>query len=93
MSTDNNNFTIKDTSEFVKLLPNKWIEPLTIIARVKGYREIDEYLLELIQERVEMFIDTRDNLDKDFQEYMHNMIKGRVFHMNGDIIMMMLMNL
>ena len=35
MSTDNSNFTIKGTSsEFTKLLPNKWIEPLTIIARV-----------------------------------------------------------
>ena len=45
MSTDNNNFTIKDTSsEFVKILPNKWIEP-PIIARVKGFNGIDEYLL------------------------------------------------
>jgi len=46
MSVYNNNFTIKDTSsEFAKILPNKWIEPLTIIASVIGYRGIDEYLL------------------------------------------------
>jgi hypothetical protein len=44
MSTDNS-FIIKDTSEFVKILPNKWIEPLTIIARVKSFNGIDEYLL------------------------------------------------
>ena len=40
MSTDNNNFTIKDTSsEFVKILPNKWIEP-PIIARVRVSMEL-----------------------------------------------------
>ena len=34
---NNNNFTIKDKdSEFATFLPNKWIEPLTIIARVEG---------------------------------------------------------
>jgi len=33
---NDNNFTIKDTSsEFAKYLPNKLIEPLTIIARVR----------------------------------------------------------
>jgi hypothetical protein len=46
MSVYNNNFTINDnSSEFAKLLPKKWIEPQTNIARVKGYRGIDEYLL------------------------------------------------
>ena len=48
MSMYNNNFTIKDnSSEFAKLLANKWIEPQINIARVKGYRGIDEYLLVL----------------------------------------------
>ena len=39
MSIGNNNFTIKDnSSEFAKLLPKKWIEPQTNIARVKGFQ-------------------------------------------------------
>ena len=77
MSTDNN-FTIRDnTSEFAKYLSGKWIEPFTIITRVKGYNGIDEYILELIQDKIEQFTDTRDNLDDAFQEYMHNMIKGK----------------
>ena len=73
-----NNFTIMDnSSEFAKLLPDNWIEPLTIIARVKGYNGIDTYILELIQDKIEQFTDTRDNLDDAFQEYMHNTIKGK----------------
>ena len=53
MSTENN-FTIRDnTSEFAKLLPNNWIEPLTIIARVKGYSGIDEYILKLIEDKID----------------------------------------
>jgi hypothetical protein len=76
MSSENN-YTIRDnSSEFAKSLPNNWIEPLTIIARVKGYSGIDEYLLKLIEDKIEQFADTRDNLDV-FQEYMHNMIKGK----------------
>ena len=31
----------------------------------------------MIKDRLEMFSDTRDNLDDDFQKYMHNMIKGK----------------
>ena len=81
MVSNNNlehNFTIRDSSsEFAKYLPKKYIEPLTIIARIKGYKGIDDYNLELIKDRVEMFTDTRDNLDDDFQKYMHNTIKGR----------------
>ena len=71
-------FTIKDNnSEFTKYLPNKWMEPLTIIARIKGYDGIDDYITELIKDSLEMFTDTRDELGEDFQKYMHNMIKGK----------------
>ena len=77
-NTNSSSFTIKDnSSDFATFLPNKWIEPLTIIARVKGYDGIDDYILELIKDRVEMFTDTRDELGEDFQKYMHNMIKGK----------------
>jgi hypothetical protein len=78
MSSEENNFTIRDnSSEFAKLLPNNWIEPLTIIARVKNYKGIDELILEVIKDRVEMFTDSRDNLDDDLQTYFHNTIKGK----------------
>ena len=82
MASNNNNlehdFTIRDnSSEFAKYLPEKYIEPLTIIARIKGYKGIDDYILELIKDRVEMFTDTRDSIEyEDFQKYMHNTIIG-----------------
>ena len=82
MVSNNNlehNFTIRDnSSEFAKYLPKKYIEPLTIIARIKGYKGIDDYNLELIKDRVEMFTDTRDTIEnEDFQEYMHNTMIGK----------------
>lgn len=76
--TTNNhtNFTIRDNaSQFAKYLPEKWIEPLTLISRIEGYRGIDEYILELIKDRLEMFADTRENLDDDFQKYISNIME------------------
>ena len=74
---DPTTFAIHDnSSKFARFLPEKYLEPLVIIARIKGYNGIDDYILELIQDRVEMFTDTRDNLNEDFQRYMHNTIKG-----------------
>ena len=74
---DPTTFAIHDnSSKIARFLPEKYIEPLVIIARIKGYKGIDDYILELIKDRVEMFTDTRDNLDDDFQKYMHNTIKG-----------------
>jgi hypothetical protein len=75
---DPTTFAIHDnSSKFARFSPEKYIEPLVIIARIKGYKRIDDYILELIQDRVEMFTDTRDNLNEDFQKYMHNTIKGK----------------
>lgn len=79
--TDDNSttFIITDNSSEIvrtKIFLDNLIEPLTILARIKGYKGIDNYILELIKEEVKMFTDTRDNLDDDFQKYMHNKIKG-----------------
>ena len=77
---DNTTFIITDNfSEIArtKSFPDNWIEPLVIIARIEGYKGIDDYVLNLIKERLEMFTDTRDNLDDEFQKYMHNMIVGK----------------
>lgn len=70
--SDNNNFTIKDNSQIISILPKEWIEPLIIISKIKGYDGIDEYVLEMIRDRLEMFIDTRDELGDDFKKYMEN---------------------
>jgi hypothetical protein len=78
MSIDNN-FTIRDNvSQFAKYLPSKYIEPLTIIARIKGYDGIDDYILDMIRSRLQMFLDTSDTVEyEEFQQYMHNMIIGK----------------
>jgi hypothetical protein len=76
-NSSNNNFLIKyNDSEFAKLLPEKWIEPLTIIARIKGYDGgVDEYIVELIRDSLEMFADARDELGEHFEKYMQNIMK------------------
>ena len=75
---DPKTFAINDnSSQFVRFLPEKYIEPLVIIARIKGYDSIDNYILNLIKDRLEMFADTRDGLDDYFQEYMHDRMVGK----------------
>ena len=72
MSSENN-FIIKDNnSQIISILPKEWVEPLIIISKIKGYDGIDEYVLEMIRDRLEMFIDTRDELGEDFKKYMQN---------------------
>ena len=66
MTFEANNFTIKDnSSDFAQYLPDKYIEPLTIIARIEGYKGIDDYVLNLIKDRLEMFTDTRDTIENE----------------------------
>ena len=62
-----------------KFIPEKYVEPLVIVARIQGFDGTDDYIIYLIKDRLEMFTDTRrDNLDEAFQKYMHNMIiKGK----------------
>ena len=68
-----NNFTITDNSQILSILPKKeWVIPLIIISKIKGYDSVDSYVLEMIRDRLEMFIDTRDELGEDFQKYMKN---------------------
>ena len=78
MIATRNNFTIKDnSSDFATFLPNKWIEPLTIIAKIKGYDGIDDYIMALIKGRLQMFVDTTDTIEyEEFQKYIHNKIIG-----------------
>ena len=77
-TTNNTTFIITDnSSQIAKVLPKKWIEPLVIIARVGRYGGIDDYVVNLVKDRLEMFTDTRDNLNEEFQKYMHNIMKGK----------------
>jgi hypothetical protein len=73
---DASSFIIHDnSSEIAKFIPEKYVEPLVIIARILGFDGIDDYIIHLIKDRLEMFADTyRDDLDDSFQEYLHDMI-------------------
>ncbi|HEX2409505.1 MAG TPA: hypothetical protein VHJ38_20055 [Nitrososphaeraceae archaeon] len=60
-----------------KFIPEKYVEPLVIIARIQGFDGIDDYIIHLIKDGLEMFTDAdRVNLNDAFQKYMHNMIMG-----------------
>jgi hypothetical protein len=74
---DSSSFIIHDnSSEMAKFIPEKYIEPIVIIARIQGFDRIDDYIIHLIKDKLEMFADTsnNDDLDNAFQKYIHNMI-------------------
>jgi hypothetical protein len=74
---DSSSFIIHDnSSEIAKIIPEKYVEPLVIIARVQGFDGIDDNIIHLIKDELEMFADTRNDLDDSFQKYMHDMIIG-----------------
>ena len=80
---DASSFIIHDnSSEIVKIIPEKYIEPLVIIARILGFDGVDDYIIHLIKGRLEMY--TEDNsshhdndLDNSFQQYIHDMVIGK----------------
>jgi hypothetical protein len=77
---DSSSFIIHDnSSEIAKFIPEKYVEPLVIIARILGFDGIDDYVINLIKDRLEMY--TEDNrshhdndLDNSFQKYIHDMV-------------------
>jgi hypothetical protein len=72
---DSSSFIIHDnSSQIAKFIPEKYVEPLVIVARILGFDGIDDYIIHLIKDQLEMFTDTRDNLDDTFQKYMQNMM-------------------
>jgi hypothetical protein len=76
--TDNKTtFIIADnSSQIASVLPHNFIEPLVILAKIEGYKGIDDYVIHLIKDRLEMFTDTRDELGEEFQKYMQDIIIG-----------------
>jgi hypothetical protein len=72
---DASSFIIHDnSSEIAKIIPEKYVEPLVIIARVQGFDGVDDYIIHLIKDELEMFTDTRNDLDDSFQKYMYDML-------------------
>jgi hypothetical protein len=50
VENNNNNFTIKDTSSDISPhLPQYMREPLIILARIRGYKGIDDYVISMVQ--------------------------------------------
>jgi len=51
-------FIIADnSSEIARIIPNNLIEPLVILAKIKGYKGIDDYVLHLIEHELESIRD------------------------------------
>lgn len=51
MPVDNNSISIRDNnSHIISILPNEIIEPLIIVAKIKGFDGIDDYVIQLVKE-------------------------------------------
>jgi hypothetical protein len=68
--TDNNTtFIIADnSSEIARILPHILVEPLIILARIKGYKGIDDYVINLIEHELESIRDGGQDIS-DLGEY------------------------
>jgi hypothetical protein len=72
-TNDNNtsNFIIHDNSSEIartKIFPDHFIEPLAILAKIKGYKGIDDYVLHLIEDELETIRDGGQGIS-DLGEY------------------------
>ena len=72
---DNNDysktFIIHDNSSEIartKIFPDHFIEPLVILAKIKGYKGIDDYVVHLIEDELESIRDGGQGL-QDLGEY------------------------
>jgi hypothetical protein len=50
----NNNFTtiFDNSSHIAKILPKNLIEPLVIIAKIKGFESIEDYVIRISKRRI-----------------------------------------
>jgi hypothetical protein len=66
---DNNNthnFIIHDNSSEIartRVFPDHFIEPLVILAKIKGYKGIDDYVIHLIEHELESIRDGGQGID------------------------------
>ena len=65
------NFIIHDNSSELartKVFPDHFIEPLVILAKIKGYKGIDDYVIHLIEDELETIRDGGQGIE-DLGEY------------------------
>ena len=72
-STDNNtSFIIADnSSKIAGVLPDYFVEPLVILAKIKGYKGIDDYVVHLIEHELESIRDGRQGI-QDLENMLYN---------------------
>jgi hypothetical protein len=77
---DNTNFIITDNSSEIartKIFPDNLIEPLVILAKIKGFKGIDDYVIHLIEDELESIRDGgqgRDDLGEYIIDYIAKII-------------------
>ena len=68
---DDSSFIIHDNSSEIsrtKIFPDHFIEPLVILAKIKGYKGIDDYVIHLIEDELESIRDGCQGI-QDLGEY------------------------
>jgi hypothetical protein len=68
---DDSSFIIHDNSSQIartKIFPDNFIEPLVILAKIKGYKGIDDYVIHLIEHELESIRDGGQGI-QDLGEY------------------------
>ncbi len=68
---DDSTFIIADNSSEIsrtKIFPDHFIEPLVILAKIKGYKGIDDYVVHLIEHELESIRDGGQGI-QDLGEY------------------------
>ena len=68
---DDSSFIIHDNSSEIartKIFPDHFIEPLVILAKIKGYKGIDDYVIHLIENELESIRDGGQGIE-DLGEY------------------------
>ena len=66
---NNTSFIIADnSSEIARILPQNLVEPLVILAKIKGYKGIDDYVIHLIEHELESIRDGGQGI-QDLGEY------------------------
>ena len=68
-TNNNTSFIITDnSSEIARIIPGNLIEPLVILAKIKGYKGIDDYVIRLIEHELESIRDGSHGI-KNLGEY------------------------
>ena len=83
-TNDHTSFIITDnSSEIARILPDNLVEPLVILAKIKGYKGIDDYVLHLIEHELESIRDGGQGI-QDLGEYVIEYIEKIIGPDNED---------